>query len=172
MIEAKVPVIDYSVTDSQLSSELYKALTTVGFACLTNTGLWDKVKNLRSQISNLIIALKNTKHLWPYYDYVYDDSTEFFCRFCFEVYYCKLVNISFQEDYTTSSYVIYGDLLHYGHFQTYSHLVMYLRVQNTVRQRESSLPSRHQRRRDTRGLQRVKASEDGTASVGNSKQES
>ena len=44
IIEAKVPVIDYSVTDSQLSTELYKALTTVGFACLTNTGLWDNVK--------------------------------------------------------------------------------------------------------------------------------
>ena len=38
IIEAKVPVLDYSDTDSQLSSELYKALTTVGFACLTNTG--------------------------------------------------------------------------------------------------------------------------------------
>ena len=121
-IEAKVPVIDYSVTDSQLSTELYKALTTVRFACLTNTGLWDKVKNLRSFFWNFIIALTIYGHNMIIMMIV----AEFFDRFCLKVYYCKLENICFQEDYTTSSYVIYGDLLPYGHFQTYSHLLFFM----------------------------------------------
>ena len=104
MIEAKVPVIDYSVTDSQLSSELYKALTTVGFACLTNTGLWDKVKNLRSIFWNFIFALTIYGHNMIIMLIV----AEFFYKFCLEVYYCKLVNISSQEYYATSFMLYMG----------------------------------------------------------------
>ena len=38
-----VPVIDYTKPDHQVAEELYSALSTVGFACLTGTGLWQQV---------------------------------------------------------------------------------------------------------------------------------
>ena len=43
MDERHVPLIDYSQSDEQAAQQLYKALSTVGFACLTNTELWDLV---------------------------------------------------------------------------------------------------------------------------------
>ena len=39
-----VPLIDMANDDTAVSEELVKALTTVGFACLTNTGVWDMVR--------------------------------------------------------------------------------------------------------------------------------
>ena len=38
-----VPVLDFSKPDNELSADLYAALSTVGFACLVNTGVWEKV---------------------------------------------------------------------------------------------------------------------------------
>lgn len=39
-----VPLIDVSADDATASKSLFDALTTVGFACLTNTGVWDMVR--------------------------------------------------------------------------------------------------------------------------------
>jgi len=42
--EPHVPLIDISQDDSTASQQLFDALTTSGFACLTNTGLWEMVR--------------------------------------------------------------------------------------------------------------------------------
>lgn len=39
-----VPHIDFTQDDSVICDQLMSALTTVGFACLTNTGVWDVVR--------------------------------------------------------------------------------------------------------------------------------
>ena len=38
-----VPVIDFTKPDDELAERLYHALTTVGFACLTGTHVWQQV---------------------------------------------------------------------------------------------------------------------------------
>jgi len=38
-----VPVIDMDKSDEELSVEFYKALATVGFACICNSGIWELV---------------------------------------------------------------------------------------------------------------------------------
>ena len=38
-----VPIISMANEDAAVSKELIDALTTVGFACLTNTGVWEMV---------------------------------------------------------------------------------------------------------------------------------
>ena len=53
MDERHVPLIDYSQSDEEAAQQLYKALSTVGFACFTNTGLWDLV----SQLSIAVVKL-------------------------------------------------------------------------------------------------------------------
>jgi len=40
-----VPLIDYTQSDELAAQDLHKALSTVGFACFTGTGLWDMVQD-------------------------------------------------------------------------------------------------------------------------------
>ena len=53
MSESFVPTIDFTKPEQEVAEELYAALSTVGFACFTNTGLWDLV----SQLSIAVIKL-------------------------------------------------------------------------------------------------------------------
>jgi len=45
-----VPVIDMNKSDEELSVEFYEALTTVGFACICNSGIWELVTDNRYRI--------------------------------------------------------------------------------------------------------------------------
>ena len=47
MSESFVPTIDFTKHEQEVAEELYAALSTVGFACFTGTGLCQKVGTIK-----------------------------------------------------------------------------------------------------------------------------